>query len=89
MPELSREWIANYFRRNRREKISRFVERIGDAIIQLSVWIRKPTCPCPLCNRNLDAMTDEAEWTCMELCYAEDQLDELWTERGLTTGESR
>lgn len=71
---------------NRRWRIARAVERIGEAIIRLSVRIRNPTCHCNLCLRNWDGILDSAEWTEMQLHYERDRNAEA---EGLCTGEAR
>lgn len=83
------EFVKNYFAPPRPWRLSRVVEGIGEAFIRLSVKIRAPRCHCPLCRRDMNAMCEQGEELAMELCYAQDQLEELWAERGLTTGEMR
>ena len=78
-------FVRGYFRRTRREKISRWVEKFGEAIIRLSVAIRNPTCRCNICVRNLSGILDSWADADMNLMY---ERDKPWAD-GTCIGESR
>lgn len=66
----------DYFKVSFRWKIAGFVEEIGELIIQLAVRIRKSDCKCKWCQRDREAIINDAEETAMELSYVRDQLEE-------------